>query len=73
MRKTLENPELWYPINKYGAGWLMLAGVMTVFCAIGLAFVPGLSLDVYAELCPAVFAVVLTVGLAMTIRFMNRL
>ena len=73
VKKTMENPEIWYPVNQYSAGWLMLTGVLTVLCAVGLSFVPGLSVDTYALVCLAVFAGVITVGLVMTVRYMNSL
>lgn len=73
IRKTLEDPKVWYPVNKYGAGWMMLSGVVTVLTAACLFFVPGLSLDAYALTCAVIFAAVLTVGLIITFRYMNSL
>jgi uncharacterized membrane protein len=73
VRKTIENPELWYPVNKYGARWLMLTGLVVVFSAIGFTLVPGLSVDGYSEMCTLVFAVVMTVGLVFTMGYMNSL
>jgi hypothetical protein len=73
IRKTLENLDIWYPVNKFGAGWMMVSGFVTVLCAIGFSFVPGLSMDAYAISCALTFAVVLTVGLIITFRYMNTL
>lgn len=73
IRKTLENPHIWYPVNKFGAGWLMLSGVVTVFCAVGFALIPGISVDAYATSCALAFAVVTTLGLVITFRYMNTL
>ena len=73
IRKTLENPEIWYPVNKVGAGWMMASGVVTVLTALGLSFIPGLSVDVYATSCALIFAIVLTVGLVITFRYMDTL
>jgi hypothetical protein len=73
VRKTIEKPEIWYPVNKYGARWLMLTGLVTVVCAIGFTFIPGLSVDGYSEICTLAFAGVLTLGLVMTFRYMNSL
>lgn len=73
IRKTLENPNIWYPVNRFGAGWLMLSGVVTVLCAVGFALIPGLSVDVYAIACALAFAGVITLGLVLTFRYMDRL
>ena len=73
IRKTLKNPEIWYPVNKYGAGWMMVSGFVTVVCAIGFSLIPGISLDAYATSCALVFAAVLTVGLVITFRYMDSL
>ena len=73
VRKTIEKPEIWYPVNKYGSRWLMLTGLVVVVCAIGFTFIPGLSLDGYSEICTLAFAGVLTAGLVFTFRYMNSL
>ncbi len=58
---TIENPALWYPVNRY-AGWrLLFSGLLIILAAVGLSFVPGLSLDGYALLCLAVFTLALGV------------
>ena len=31
IRKTLENPNIWYAVNKFGAAWMMVSGLVTVF------------------------------------------
>jgi len=41
--------------------------------AVGLFFVPGLSLDVYAYAVLAVWVVVFTVGIIASVRYMNSL
>jgi hypothetical protein len=73
IRKTLENPDVWYPVNKYGARWMMLSGFVTVLVAIAFSFIPGISLDGYATTCALIFATVLTVGLIITFRYMDSL
>lgn len=71
VRKTLENPEVWYRVNKYSARWMIVTGLSMVFAAIGFSLVPGLDLDIYALACAMVFAVVFSVGLVVTMRYMN--
>lgn len=73
MRKTMENPAVWYPVNRYSAGWLMLTGLLTSLGSAGLYQLPGLSLDVYALSCLGIFVVVLGIGIAFTLRYLNSL
>ena len=73
VRRTLENPELWYPVNRYSAGWTMLCGLLTSIGAIGLYYFPGLSLDVYALSCLSIFIVVVGIGIIFTMRYMKSL
>lgn len=73
IRKTLQNPDVWYLVNKYGAGWMMVSGLVTVLCAVAFALIPGISLDGYATSCALTFATVTTVGLVITFRYMDSL
>ncbi len=73
IRKTLEDPKVWYPVNKYGAGWMMLSGFVTALTAVVFALIPGIDVDTYATACALVFATVMTVGIIITFRYMNSL
>ena len=73
VRRTMENPELWYPVNRYGAGWLMFIGLASVIGAVGLYFFPGLSVDTYALCCLAVFVGIFGLGIGFTVRYVNSL
>jgi hypothetical protein len=45
---TLDNPQIWYPANRY-AGWLLLAwALISLVATLGLPFLPGMDLDRYA-------------------------
>lgn len=73
IRKTLDNPEIWYAVNKHGAGWMMFSGLVTVLAAVGGSLIPGISLDAYATACALIFATVMTIGLVITFRYMDSL
>jgi len=73
VRKTMENPDIWYPVNAYSGKWLLAAGLIMAVAAVGLFFVPGLSLDVYAYAVLAVWVVVFTVAIIASVRYMNSL
>jgi uncharacterized membrane protein len=70
---TLYNSDLWYKVNRYMARWLLAAGIVTMVGAIGLYFVPGLSVDAYAWLCLLVFAVPFGLGVVLSFQYLRRL
>lgn len=48
---ALHNPALWYEINR-GAGWrLFRTGWVTIVFAVGMYYVPGLSVGAYYASC----------------------
>jgi len=73
VKKTMENPDIWYPVNAYSGKWLLAIGLVMVLAAVGLFFVPGISLDVYAYAVLAVWVVMFTVGMVACVRYMNSL
>ena len=40
VRKTVENPGIWYPANAYAGKWLLGCGVLTVVAAIAFSSSP---------------------------------
>jgi len=72
VRQTLENPELWYAVNRYFAWRLLLIGLVQAAAALGLYLVPSLSLDAYALACLGVFVVAFGIAVAQSWRFMQR-
>lgn len=48
VRKTLENPEIWYTVNVFAGKRLLLVGLGTAVAAVVLYFWPGISVDAYA-------------------------
>lgn len=72
VRATLEDPELWYAVNKHVALRMLWTGVAMIVSAVGLSFIPDLTVDAYALLCLAVFAVVFGVGVAQSVQYMRQ-
>jgi hypothetical protein len=73
VRKTMEHPEIWYPVNKYGGWRLLVAGLVEAAAAVGIAFIPGITLDVYAYAVLFVWVVAFAIAIVSTVRYMNRL
>lgn len=73
LRRTLENPQVWYAVNKYGGKRLLAAGLGMSLSAVLIYLVPGLDLQTYALTCLVVFSILLTVAMAQTMRYLNRI
>jgi SdpI/YfhL protein family len=54
VKKTLEDPGVWYPVNAYAAKRLLVAG-LAIGVSAGLLFlVPGIDLLVYVLSCAGI-------------------
>jgi hypothetical protein len=73
VKTTLENPKIWYAVNHHFGWRLLVCGLATMVAAVGLYFIPGITLDQYALAALFAFAVFFGVGLVQSIRYMNRL
>lgn len=71
VKQTLENEAVWYAVNAYGGGRLLICGVITTLTAVGLYLLPGLSADTYALAVAAVVVIALAIGLADTWRYLR--
>ncbi|MGB8213776.1 MAG: SdpI family protein [Anaerolineales bacterium] len=73
VRKTLEHPEIWYPVNKYGGERLLLSGVLLVLTAVGYSFIPGIGPDVYAYAVLVTWVIGSSIAIVGAFRYMNSL
>ncbi len=73
VKKTMEHPEIWYPVNAYGGKWLLAVGIGIVLAAVIFASIPGLTLDVYAYWVLGVLVLLFTLAVFATVRFMKAL
>jgi uncharacterized membrane protein len=71
--QTLENPDVWYATNRFAGKRLFVAGISSIIAAIGLYFVPGISVDTYANAFLAVFAIVFIAGFLQSWKYMKSL
>ena len=63
VKKTLEDPAVWYPVNAYAGKRLLVVGLVSSLSAVLLFFVPGIDLTTYA----LAFAGILLGGLFVTV------
>ena len=54
VKKTLEDPAVWYPVNTYAAKRLLVVGLGISVSAALLFFLPGIDLLVYALSCAGI-------------------
>lgn len=73
VKKTMENPDIWYAVNSYSGKWLLGTGLVIVAAAIGLTYVPSITLDAYAFGMLAVFVVAFAISLVASVRYLNSL
>ncbi len=73
VRKTLEHPEIWYPVNKYGGARLLMASLLLVVVAIGYIKIPYITTDVYSKAVVATWILGTSIGIISSFRYMGRL
>jgi uncharacterized membrane protein len=73
VRRTLEDPEVWYRVNSYSAWRLLAVGVAEIVVATAMYFVPDLDVAVYASIVGGVVVAGLIIGLVQTIRYLQQL
>jgi hypothetical protein len=69
--KTLDDPAVWYEVNKYAGKRLLWIGIIYVLTAVGLYRIPNLSVDSYALSCLVVFIFAFTVAMIQSMRYMK--
>jgi hypothetical protein len=72
VKQTLENPRLWYAVNAFAGRRLFFAGIASVFAALILYFIPGLSLDAYALGCLLVTLLGLGVAIVQSALYLRK-
>jgi hypothetical protein len=71
VRRTLENPDVWYAVNAYAGVRLFWAGIFIVIGSVALYLVPGLGVDVYTQGCLAVSVIALATSLTSSWRYLQ--
>jgi hypothetical protein len=57
VQATLENPAVWYPVNRCLGKCLFVCGLFVIVTSVGLSFVPGINPLAYAFSCVGALAV----------------
>jgi uncharacterized membrane protein len=73
VKKTMENPDIWYKTNTYSGKWLLGVGLVLALAAVSFSFIPGLTLSTYSYAVLVVWVVVFATALFASIRYLNSL
>jgi hypothetical protein len=73
VRRTLAQPEIWYPANRYSGQLGAALGLILIVAAVGLYCVPGIGLEMFAWSFLAVTGVGLALLLGLSFRYLRSL
>jgi hypothetical protein len=72
VKRTLEDPQVWYPANRYAAGWLLAVGLALALAATGL-YPTALSFVQYALTCAGVCLLGVALAVLQSFRRLRKL
>lgn len=73
IRRTLENPDVWYSVNEYFAKRLLVISILQALASIIFYFIPGMSVDIYALSCLAAFIILFERAMSQSFRYIKLL
>lgn len=73
VKRTLENPQIWYQVNHYVGKQLFAAGVLISLFSIGAAILPGMTLQIYSLIATAVNLGLITIAVIRSTHYLNSL
>jgi hypothetical protein len=73
VQATLEDPELWYPINQFFAKRLFFVALADILASVALTFLPHISVDAYALSVLGVFVVAFSIAFSQSWNYLKSL
>jgi hypothetical protein len=73
VRRTLEDPAIWYDANAFAGRCLFYVGIGTGLACLALYGIPAVDPIAYAVACPTILLVGLAVGLVLSFRHLDHL
>jgi hypothetical protein len=73
VKKTMENPDIWYKTNTYSGKWLLAGGLLLALVSVGFTFIPGLALDGYSYAVLVVWVAMFAVIMIASVRYLKSL
>ncbi len=69
--KTLNSPNIWYPVNEYSGRQMYRTGLLLVVVAFALSVVPGMQIGTYVGINSVVMIGDLVRGFLLTFRYLK--
>jgi uncharacterized membrane protein len=73
VRRTLDDPAIWYPTNAYAGICLFWLGLAIAVLSLAIYFMPGIDLTTYSLSCLAVMMVGLGICVTLSFRFLGQI
>jgi len=73
VKRTLENPQIWYQVNHYAGKQLFAAGVLIFLFSIGTVILPGMNLQIYSLIATAVNLSLVIIAVIRSTNYLNSL
>jgi uncharacterized membrane protein len=73
VRRTLEDPEVWYDANEFTGRCLIWLGIGLSLSGLALYFIPDISPVAYVATCGAILLVGVVVSVLLSFRYLNRI
>lgn len=71
--RTFADEAVWYAVNRFAGKRLLIVGLVSAALAIGLYFIPGITIDSYAWIFSGVFLVLFAIVVIQIWNFIKRL
>ena len=71
LRRTLEDPEVWYAVNAHLGRRLSWVGILLMAASLACYLAPGMTVDAYARVILVVLAVSLTVAILWSMAYLR--
>ncbi len=70
--KTLNNPDIWYPVNHF-CGWTLLwSGIIASIVSVALFFVTEFAVEAYSNICAIVVCSLLVISCISSLVYLRR-
>jgi uncharacterized membrane protein len=73
VRKTLENPEIWYKVNEYSGWRFFIAGAVITLASMALSLLPGMEMSTYSLVSGGLNILLIAIVIGQSTRYLNSL
>jgi uncharacterized membrane protein len=73
VKKTLENPEIWYKVNEYSGWRFFIAGAVILIASLGLSLLPGMEMGTYSLVSGGLNILLIAIVIGQSSRYLKSL